>query len=641
MVLRVRSYCTAILFLRSLGHARAFGPGPSRQFSIAAAANESDFGEPRTGWLHNTEAKYPPAPTPTGESVAAMKRILHQRLKDYANHRIFSAHVHPCADHRRLVVTEHKIECPLNYPGYEFPVEKVSASLNSESLETPTVGVYFAIIELVSTTEDDEFFVSLADSSLTPKQRSQMYLQRGPIVADRLFAYLQGGPGFGCSAPISALSLASKKSSWASAVLFGDVTNLDGKSFERVILMDQRGTGRSTPVTKQRLRKSKSPRLCAPLLRLLKLDLSSAMTIQNYSVFPDLFALDDAPREGESAQLQLARAKVSKSVKDATDYLSMFRADFIVKDMEWIKDCLIEGSRPYADEDDATSRICQPYGASLGQSFGGFCSMTYLSTIAHPPRLMLFTGGIAPAWTSAREVYDRLWLRVKERSLRYYDQYPGDVEAVKRIVRTLLKHQEDPSLPPVKLPSGGTLTARRFLSLGLALGGTPGAAMANLHGIISSAFLDDDGDELSNAFLKRVDNEQSFDDAPLYFLLHESIYADGPESGATEWAANSSYEDYVRSDPQFDYKQTCESDNMPTLFFGEMVFKWFSEDFEELSGFGMTLLANSLAEKSDWSQLYDANNIRAALNGKVKAASATYYDDLYVDFDLVMKVLRR
>ena len=358
-------------------------------------------------------------------------------------------------------------------------------------------------------------------------------------------------------------------------------------------------------------------------------------------MFPDLFALDDAPREGESAQLQLARAKVSKSVKDATDYLSMFRADFIVKDMEWIKDCLIEGSRPYADEDDATSRISQPYGASLGQSFGGFCSMTYLSTIAHPPRLMLFTGGIAPAWTSAREVYDRLWLRVKERSLRYYDQYPGDVEAVKRIVRTLLKHQEDPSLPPVKLPSGGTLTARRFLSLGLALGGTPGAAMANLHGIISSAFLDDDGDELSNAFLKRVDNEQSFDDAPLYFLLHESIYADGPESGATEWAANSSYEDYVRSDPQFDYKQTCESDNMPTLFFGEMVFKWFSEDFEELSGFGMTLLANSLAEKSDWSQLYDANNIRAALNGKVKAASATYYDDLYVDFDLVMKVLRR
>jgi len=548
-----------------------------------------------------------------GESAAAMRRILHQRMKDYTNHRISSVHIHPCADHQRLVVTEHKIECPLTYPGDESPVEKVGASFNSESLETPTVGVYFTIIELVSTTEDDEFFVALADSSLTPKQRSQMYLQRGPIDADRMFAYLQGGPGFGCSAPISALSLASKKSSWASSVLFGDLTNLDGKSFQRVLLMDQRGTGKSTPVTKQRLRK----------------------------MFPDLFALDDAPKEGESAQLQLARAKVSKSVKDACDYLSKFRADFIVKDMEWIKDSLVEGSRPYSDEDDATSQISQPYGASLGQSFGGFCSMTYLSTIANPPRLMLFTGGIAPAWTPAREVYDRLWLRVKERSHRYYDQYPGDVEAVKRIVRTLLKHQEDPSLPPVKLPSGGTLTARRFLSLGLALGGTPGAAMANLHSVISSAFLDDDGDELSNAFLKRIDYEQSFDDAPLYFLLHESIYADGPESGATNWAAHSSYEDYVKSDPQFDYKQTCMSDNMPTLFFGEMVFKWFAEDFEELSGYGMTLLANSLAEKSDWSQLYIADNIRAALNGKVKAASATYYDDLYVDFDLVMKVLRR
>ena len=628
MVLRVR-YCTAILFFRSLGPASAFASRPtnlstisrhSRHFiSFTAGDSEdgTDDGEPRTGWLHNTEAKYPPEPPPTGESIAAMRRILQQRMKDYKNHRILAATLHPCAENQRLVVTEHKIECPLTYPGDESPVEKVGASFNSESLETPTVGVYFTIIELVSNTEDEEFFVSLAESSLTPRQRSQMYLQRGPIDADRMFAYLQGGPGFGCSAPVSALSLASKKSSWASSVLFGDVTNLDGKSFKRVILMDQRGTGKSTPVTKQRLRK----------------------------LYPDLFALDDVPKEAESAQesaqLQLARAKVSKSVKDATDYLSKFRADFIVRDMEWIKDSLVEGSRPYADEDGETTTKSQPYGASLGQSFGGFCSMTYLSTIANPPRLMLFTGGIAPAWTTAREVYDRLWLRVKERSYRYYEQYPGDVDLIKRIVRTLLKHQEDPSLPPVKLPSGGKLTARRFLSLGLALGGTPGAAMANLHSVIGSAFLDEDGDELSNAFLKRIDYEQSFDDAPLYFLLHESIYADGQESSATEWAAHSSYEDYVKSDPQFDYKQTCTSDTSPTLFFGEMVFPWFADDFDELSGDGMKLLANSLAEKSDWSQLYDENNIRAALNGKVKAASATYYDDLYVDFDIVMKVLKR
>jgi len=122
--------------------------------------------------------------------------------------------------------------------------------------------------------------------------------------------------------------------------------------------------------------------------------------------------------------------------------------------------------------------------------------------------------------TSVCEVYDRLWLRVKDRNLLYYEQYPGDVQIVKRIVQHLLS-QDDSN--PIKLPSGGTLTARRFLQLGLALGGSPGSSFANLHAIINSAFLDDDDDnELSTAFLKRIDYEQSFDDAPLYFLLHES-----------------------------------------------------------------------------------------------------------------------
>ena len=123
--------------------------------------------------------------------------------------------------------------------------------------------------------------------------------------------------------------------------------------------------------------------------------------------------------------------------------------------------------------------------------------------------------------TPLGEVYDRLWLRVKDRNLLYYEKYPGDVQIVKRIVQHLLS-QDDSN--PIKLPSGGTLTARRFLQLGLALGGSPGSSFANLHAIINSAFLDDDDDELSAAFLKRIDYEQSFDDAPLYFLLHESEF---------------------------------------------------------------------------------------------------------------------
>ena len=149
-------------------------------------------------------------------------------------------------------------------------------------------------------------------------------------------------------------------------MLCGDITNLDGKAFERIVLMDQRGTGKSSPITKQRLKKQ----------------------------FTDLFLLDDCEesKDSESAEMQLKRAKVSKATKDATDYLSKFRADSIVRDAEWIKGALTQATNPMLEE--VKMPQPQPWGAALGQSFGGFCLMTYLSSIINPPTMTLFTGGI-------------------------------------------------------------------------------------------------------------------------------------------------------------------------------------------------------------------------------------------------------
>jgi hypothetical protein len=330
-------------------------------------------------------------------------------------------------------------------------------------------------------------------------------------------------------------------------------------------------------------------------------------------------------------------------LKEATDYLSLFRADSIVRDAEWIRE-LLACPFPSVDDDGNDTAVVKgpkPWGGALGQSFGGFCLMTYLSSIQNPPELMYFTGGIAPMNTPIKEVYDRLWLRVRERSWKYYEQYPGDVATVKKIVRKLLSHQN--SADPIKLPSGGTLTARRFLQIGLALGGSPGTCFANLHSVISSAFLDENSDEISNAFLKRIDYEQSFDDAPLYYLLHESIYASG--EGSTQWAANRSYEDHVQANAEFDYRVTSQEDNSnPTLFFGEMVFPFMAHgDFSELSSDGMRLLSEALAEKSDWLPLFDETNMRTALVQKKKtsAAAACYYDDMYVDFECAMRLTQR
>lgn len=621
---------------------------------------EEEDEEPRTGWLHNTEPKYSSYPSSASSSdptlSLAMKRLLADRMKRYRNHRIINPPAaHPCGDSNRMMVTEHKIAIPLTHPDLKeaqnnqssgesnnkqriVPVERIDAAFFSgnEAFDEPTIDVYFTIIELLSNKQDEEHFHALCDTNLSPSQRAELYFQKGEdnnnnaIDPSRTMIYLQGGPGFGCASPVSGLSLASSSSSWAASVLIGGKhSNVDGKSFERILLMDQRGTGKSSPISKQHLAKK----------------------------FPDLFILDSTDGSNKQgnvvgeefgsedttdARMMLLQARQSKALSEATDYLSLFRADSIVRDAEWIREALCNPFPSVDDEEEGSNTVpkVRPYGAALGQSFGGFCLMTYLSSIAHPPEIMLFTGGIAPMNTPIKEVYDRLWVRVRERSWKYYEQYPGDVARVKKIVRTLLSHENS-----VTLPSGGILTARRFLQLGLALGGSPGVSFNNLHGIINSAFVDEDSDELSNAFLKRIDYEQSFDDAPLYFLLHESIYADG-DGIATQWAAHQSYESHVQSNAEFDYRLTSNEDNAnPSLFFGEMVFPFMAHgDFNELSSCGMRMLSEALAEKSDWLPLFDQGNMRSSLLGpkkKTRAASATYYDDMYVDFECAMKLVQR
>jgi len=427
--------------------------------------------------------------------------------------------------------------------------------------------------------------------------------------------YLQGGPGFGAPTPVSGLAFSSKGSgSWADAALHTH-------GYQRVVLMDQRGTGYSTPVTKQTLERQ----------------------------FPDLFLMDGGDSDdGVLDESSSDYEKVQAAVQEATDYLAQFRADNIVLDAEYIREALmvlkLEDDSGEGDDDKAATNKIRPWGCSLGQSFGGFCSMTYMSLVAHPPRIMLLTGGIAPMLSDTFETYCSLWERCRERNLRYYEMYPSDVKLVHKIVQKLLDE-------PAKLPSGGRLTARRFLSLGMALGGSP-TAFASFHSLLSSAVVGgscaaaatDNASDLTftRAFLKQIDSQQSFDDHPLYFLLHESIYCDGPDNSPTNWAAHRAYESKVQESPDFDYRQTCLSENTPVLFFGEHVFPWMPEDFAELSGVGLRAVADSLAIKSDWPPLYNADNMRSVhRQGRTRSAAAVYHEDMYVDFDACVKVTAR
>lgn len=312
--------------------------------------------------------------------------------------------------------------------------------------------------------------------------------------------FLQGGPGFEAARPTS------PPKGWMARAL---------KDY-RVLLLDQRGTGRSTPV-------------------------------------------GEIP--GETPDAQAA-------------YLTHFRADSIVRDAELIRQEL--GVERWS---------------VLGQSFGGFTSMTYLSIAPGGLREAFLTGGLSPIGRPVDDIYGATYVRLIEKNHRYFERYPDDRARVREIHRRL----EDDA---VLLPTGDQLTVRRFRQLGLWLGDSAGFEL--LHHVLELPFG-------SRAFLADVENAVKFERDPIYATLHESSYADGV---ATRWSADRLLPDQIRDSE---------------MFTAEHVYPWMFEDYGALRSHRE---AAALLAQQPWPRLYDAEQLG---HNEVPVAATIYVDDLYVE----------
>ncbi|MCX4817071.1 alpha/beta hydrolase [Streptomyces sp. NBC_01239] len=335
--------------------------------------------------------------------------------------------------------------------------------------------------------------------------------------------YLQGGPGFGANRFVG-------RQAWLGRAL----------DDYRVLLLDQRGTGHSTPLTRQTL-----------------------------------------PLYGGPAE--------------QAEHLTHFRADSIVRDCETIRPALTGGA-PWT---------------VLGQSFGGFCTVNYLSTAPEGLSAAILTGGLPSLDAHADDVYRAAYPRIERKVAAHYDRYPQDVERARRIAEHLMRHE------PV-LPNGYRLTVEAFQSLGIMLGGSDGSH--RLHFLLENAFVrTPSGHELSDAFQEEVQNSLSYAGHPLYALVHEAVY--GQDSRPTDWSA-----ERVRAEfPQFDAAKTLAGDS-PLLFTGESIHPWMFDCDPALRPLRDT--AELLAARTDWQPLYDPARLAA---NEVPVAAAVYHDDMYVD----------
>ena len=122
----------------------------------------------------------------------------------------------------------------------------------------------------------------------------------------------------------------------------------------RVLLLDQRGTGRSTPVTRHAVE-----------------------------------GMTDA---------------------EIAAYLRLFRADSIVADAEVLRS-RVAGGRTWE---------------TLGQSYGGFVTMTYLSQAPEALDACYVTGGLPPIAATADDVYARTYPRVARKNAEFRARHPED-----------------------------------------------------------------------------------------------------------------------------------------------------------------------------------------------------------------------
>lgn len=308
------------------------------------------------------------------------------------------------------------------------------------------------------------------------------------------------------------------------------------KSF-RVLMLDQRGTGLSTPVNRQSL-----------------------------------------PLVGDLA----AQA----------DYLSHFRATDIVADAELIRAEL--GSGPWS---------------IFGQSYGGFCALTYLSFAPDGVKEALITGGLGPLSGPADQVYQATFERLRRRNAEYFAKYPADRELLTRLMR----HVAD---VPEFLPTGERLTPERVQMLGNYLGGN--TRFDALHFVLEDVFLDTlDGARLSDNFLANVAGYVGRAANPLYALMHESIYVQGE---ASNWAAAR----VLAANPDF------RPDAAEPLLTGEAIYPWYFEQDPAL--LPLRELADVLAARTEgWGALYDLEQLA---RNTVPVAAAVYSDDIFVDREI-------
>jgi pimeloyl-ACP methyl ester carboxylesterase len=307
----------------------------------------------------------------------------------------------------------------------------------------------------------------------------------------------------------------------------------------RVLLLDQRGTGRSTPITGR-------------------------------------FITDFTAAHGGGVA----------GTKAAADYVACFRADAIADDVAHL--CHVLNSRvPWT---------------TLGQSFGGFITLSLLSRHPETVSKAMTTGGILAIDRTADDLYDELIPLQTARHDEFRTRFPDDQDLFDGLA-------DRAAAGELVTLSGDVLSVGRLQLLGGDFGMSTG--VENLHWMLDTA-IEADG-KPSQKFIEATARRSEYAGDPLYWTLQEGCYHQGHRDGG--WGAWNALQ------RQPEYARTAR----PLLTFAEFAQPWMFTEIRALRAFAG--VAEELAGERTWPQLWDADQLA---RNDVPLAAVQYTRDPYV-----------
>ncbi len=250
----------------------------------------------------------------------------------------------------------------------------------------------------------------------------------------------------------------------------------------------------------------------------------------------------------------------------------------------------------------------------LGESFGGFCALTYLSRAPEGLAGAMIAAGLPPLHGGPLPVYRATARRAAAANQAFFRRYPADRARAAEVAELLVRRRP-------RLPTGEVLTPRRFRGLGILLAKT--ARRDLLHDLLLRAVAGPPGARVvTDGFLAAAGAVLSHAGRPLYPLLHESCYCNGSADGAPGWAAQR----------VLDETPALGAEGADVAFTVEMTLPWHFEEDPALRP--LAAAADVLAAWDRWPALYDPGVLQ---RNRVPVAAAVYPDDPAVDAGLSLQ----